>query len=173
MCQAWLLRPPFGRRLPKRGKVNLFIQALPRTDARCSRQMNMDYSFCEAIARSGVSDIKRILLMYDVVCQYGIHLRRRVDESKYLSIPDGIELLQGVGVWHINGHQPECYNRFFPGFIKGIGHIVGEVVETLWSQLNLVSRSTRGMSAAHRQEVLDDHMNDSNWKKLINIGMFN
>ncbi|KAG1717874.1 uncharacterized protein EDB91DRAFT_1241029 [Suillus paluster] len=28
----------------------------------------------------------------------------------------------------------------------------------------------RSMSLAHRQEVLDDHMRDSNWKKLVSIG---
>ncbi|KAF8266971.1 hypothetical protein EI94DRAFT_1582942 [Lactarius quietus] len=26
------------------------------------------------------------------------------------------------------------------------------------------------MSSSHRREVIDDHMNDSNWKKLIDIG---
>jgi hypothetical protein len=52
----------------------------------------------------------------------------------------------------------------------GSGHVDGEILETLWSQLNLISGSTRGMSTSHRQEVLDDHMNDSNWKKLVKIG---
>ena len=26
------------------------------------------------------------------------------------------------------------------------------------------------MSTSHRREVIDDHMNDSNWKKLVNLG---
>jgi hypothetical protein len=29
---------------------------------------------------------------------------------------------------------------------------------------------TQAMSIAHRQEVLDDKMNDSNWRKIIRIG---
>jgi hypothetical protein len=33
-----------------------------------------------------------------------------------------------------------------------------------------ISRSIRGMSLNHRQEVLDAHMNHSNWKKLVHIG---
>ena len=131
--------------------------------------MNMDYSFCQAIANSGVADLKRIFLVYDVVCQYGIHLRKRVSESEYLSLPTGMELLEGIGLWHIHGHQQECFTRYFPGFVKGVGQVDGEVVETLWSRLNLISGSTRGMSAAHCHEVLDDHMNDSNWKKLIGM----
>jgi hypothetical protein len=27
------------------------------------------------------------------------------------------------------------------------------------------------MSLAHRQEVLDEYMNDSNWRKITRIGM--
>ncbi|KAJ6619130.1 hypothetical protein B0H10DRAFT_2026900 [Mycena sp. CBHHK59/15] len=28
------------------------------------------------------------------------------------------------------------------------------------------------MSRAHRQEVLDDYMNDSNWKKMVGAGVY-
>jgi hypothetical protein len=43
-------------------------------------------------------------------------------------------------------------------------------METLWAVLNSVSASTRTASLAHRTEILDDHMNDSNFKKLCHIG---
>jgi hypothetical protein len=76
----------------------------------------------------------------------------------------------GIGVWHVHGHIAECFPRYYPAFIPGTGDVDGEILETLWSHLNLISGSTRGMSAAHRREVLDDHMNDSNWKKLVGIG---
>ena len=46
----------------------------------------------------------------------------------------------------------------------------GEILETLWSTLNHISPSMRTASLAHRTEVLDDHMNDSNWKKTVSIG---
>ena len=48
--------------------------------------------------------------------------------------------------------------------------IDGEMIETLWAPLNEISRSTRGMSTSHHKEVIDDHMNDSNWKKLVDLG---
>ena len=35
-----------------------------------------------------------------------------------------------------------------------------------------VAPLTQAMSVAHRQEVLDDHMNDSNWRKMIRIGEY-
>ena len=46
----------------------------------------------------------------------------------------------------------------------------GEILETLWAVLNTVSASTRTASLAHWTEVLDEHMNDSNFKKLLHIG---
>ena len=45
----------------------------------------------------------------------------------------------------------------------------GEILETLWAALNKIADSTRSQSTAHRRETLDDHMNDSNWKKLIRL----
>ena len=54
--------------------------------------------------------------------------------------------------------------------MPGAGVVDGEVLETLWSVLNTVSSATRTASLAHRTEILDDHMSDSNWKKMQHIG---
>jgi len=132
--------------------------------------MNMDYSLCQAVARTA-NGIHRILLLYDIACQYGVHLRDRVERNSHLSLPPSLDIIKGIGVWHVHGHVRECFPRYYPAFIPGSGHVDGEILETLWAHLNLISGSTRGMSAAHRQEVLDDHMNDSNWKKLVGIGI--
>ncbi|KAG1859409.1 hypothetical protein C8R48DRAFT_673951 [Suillus tomentosus] len=56
--------------------------------------------------------------------------------------------------------------RFSLNFITGAGHIDGEILETLWAPFNKISPTARSMTLSHRQEVLDDHMRDSNWKKL-------
>ncbi|KAG2111729.1 uncharacterized protein F5147DRAFT_651355 [Suillus discolor] len=61
-------------------------------------------------------------------------------------------------------------NRFSLNFITGAGHIDGEILETLWVPFNKISPTARSMTLSHRQEVLDDHMRDSNWKKLVKIG---
>ncbi|KAJ7934942.1 hypothetical protein B0H13DRAFT_1591246, partial [Mycena leptocephala] len=56
---------------------------------------------------------------------------------------------------------------FSLNFMEGSGHVDGGILETLWASLDKVVGSTRsGMSRAHsRQKVLDDYMNDSNWKR--------
>ncbi|KAH9005466.1 hypothetical protein EDB86DRAFT_2825116 [Lactarius hatsudake] len=64
---------------------------------------------------------------------------------------------------------PVALVMFSPSYIPGAKQVDGEIIETLWAPLNNISWSTRGMSLVHRQEVLDTHMNHSNWKKLVRI----
>ena len=47
--------------------------------------------------------------------------------------------------------------------------VAGEILESLWSVLNKVSPMTRTATLAHRAEILDDHMNDSNFKKMLSM----
>ena len=96
-------------------------------------------------------------------------MKDRVAESRHLKIPDGLELRCGIGLFHIHGHQDTCLARYSPSFIEGGRQIDGETIETLWAPLNEISRSTRGMTTSHHREVIDDHMNDSNWKKLVDL----
>ncbi|THH17285.1 hypothetical protein EW146_g3490 [Bondarzewia mesenterica] len=82
-------------------------------------------------------------------------------------MPEGLKIIKGIGVWHIHGHQDQCFCRFYPGFIKGVALVDGKIIETLWAPLNQISGSTRTMATSHRRETLDAHMADSNWKKWI------
>jgi hypothetical protein len=129
----------------------------------------MDYSIFKAL-NFNMGGIEAALICYDVMCQWSVHMKDRVDGNRHLKIPDGLELRLGIGLFHIHGHQDTCLARYSPSFIEGGRQIDGETIETLWAPLNEISRSTRGMSTSHRREVIDDHMNDSNWKKLIDLG---
>ncbi|KAH9019735.1 hypothetical protein EDB85DRAFT_2075789 [Lactarius pseudohatsudake] len=132
------------------------------------RQINMDYSLCKALSYN-MKDIPVALVMYDIMCQYGVHFQERVQRSPELSLSSSLQLRTGIGLFHIHGHQDSCLPRFSPSYIPGAKQVDGEIIETLWAPLNNVSRSIRGMSLAHRQEVLDAHMNHSNWKKMVRI----
>ena len=133
------------------------------------RQINMDYSLCKALSYN-MEGIPVALVMYDIMCQYGVHFQERVEKSPELSLSRSLELRTGIGLFHIHGHQDSCLPRYSPSYIPGAKQVDGEIIETLWAPLNNVSRSIRGMSLVHRQEVLDAHMNHSNWKKLVRIG---
>jgi Kyakuja-Dileera-Zisupton transposase len=79
-------------------------------------------------------------------------------------------LVGGIGDFHVKGHVTDCFARFSLSFMEGARVIDGEILETLWSVLNKTSQSTKGSSLAHWNKILDDHMNHSNWKKLIGMG---
>ncbi|KAH8980042.1 hypothetical protein EDB86DRAFT_3088268 [Lactarius hatsudake] len=128
----------------------------------------MDYSLCKALSYN-MEDIPVALVMYDIMCQYGVHFQERVERSPELSLSSSLQLRTGIGLFHIHGHQDSCLPRFSPSYIPGAKQVDGEIIETLWAPLNNISRSIRGMSLAHRQEVLDAHMNHSNWKKMVRI----
>jgi hypothetical protein len=134
------------------------------------RQKNIDYAICQALNADNMKGIKRTLLIYDIMCQWAKWFLERLKESPFLEIPEGLEILKAIGDFHVKGHVKDCLTRFGLAFIDGVGIIDGEILETLWSVLNESSRSTRGATLAHRAEILDDHMNHSNWKKLVGIG---
>ncbi|KAG1893413.1 uncharacterized protein F5891DRAFT_1196459 [Suillus fuscotomentosus] len=135
------------------------------------QQMNMDYALCNALSHR-TNGLSQALTFYDINCQYNKHFRRRVNESLYLSLPSGMEIILGIGLWHVHGHQDKCYVRYASTFITGAARIDGEIMETLWAPLNIISPATRGMSTPHRQECLDYQMNDSNFMKMIRMSSF-
>ncbi|KAG9317918.1 hypothetical protein JVU11DRAFT_2150 [Chiua virens] len=132
------------------------------------QQKNIDYSICEALAYHSAG-LERALVVYDVACQWSVNFLRQVESYDSLSLPSGMDIVPAVGKFHLSAHKPACYPRFSLMFIPGAGHVDGEILETLWAPFNKISPSARAMSLAHRQEVYDDHMRDSNWKNLIGM----
>ena len=114
---------------------------------------------------------RRLILGYDIWCQYGVHLLKRFAEFGHLSFPDFLTELTGiVGAWHIFAHVRECFGRFSGLYVWGIGFIEMEILETLWFVLNRVTQSCRNMSRANREETINFNMNDMNLKKIRNMG---
>jgi len=77
------------------------------------------------------------------------------------------DLIAVVGKFHMAAHVPSCFSMFNLNFVQGAGQLGGEILETLWSEFNNLSASAHSMSKAPRAELHDDHMRDSNWKKLV------
>lgn len=134
-------------------------------------QPAIDYSLSETCKHTHcLHGVRKILHIYDIECQYCKNLAKRFAAGKsFVSLPV-VEFEKAIGMFHVHGHQDSCFFRYATTFIKGAGMVDGETMETNWSTLNTVSPSVRTATLAHRSEVLDDHMNDGNWKKLVNIG---
>lgn len=134
--------------------------------------MNMDYALNEALKYTTNADTPGVILAYDINCQYSINLRRRLAEGQFLEARENLPILPAIGLFHVHGHQETCYARYAPTFVRGIGKGDGEILETNWSILNGISSMTRTMTLAHRSEVMDAHIGDNNWKKMVNMGKF-
>ena len=134
--------------------------------------MNVDYSVCNAL-KFNSNGLREGLVIYDVMCQYSVHLNDRIQKaSDYLLLDPEMKLLGAIGKFHLADHVDSCFAKWTLNFMKGAGHIDGEIMETLWSGMNKISGAARSMSKAHRQETLDDYMRDANWKKTVGIGEF-
>jgi hypothetical protein len=105
------------------------------------------------------------MIIYDIACQYFIHLRDRIG---YL-LPNGLEIDRAIGLFHVHAHKEQCFFRFSPSFIPGTGIVAGEILESLWAGLNTITPATRTATHAHRAELIDDHAADSNHKKTLAI----
>ena len=137
-----------------------------------SSQVNIDHLVCKA-ANYNSTGLRELLIIYDINCQYLMHFEERLgDVSQYLSLDPDMEVFGAIGKFHLVDHVDSCFSKWSLNFMKGSGHIDGEIMETLWSGMNKVSGAARLMSKAHRQETLDDYMRDANWKKTVGIGEF-
>jgi hypothetical protein len=132
--------------------------------------MNIDYAICQALDHNSLG-LSEAVVAYDVACQWSIHFEERVNQSTHLKLPKGLSYIPVVGKFHLAAHVDACFAHFSLNFVQGAGQQDGEVLETLWSGLNKAAGSTRAMTKPYRQEMIDAHMLDSNWKKLVNIGM--
>ena len=129
--------------------------------------MNVDYAICEALQQMSSSD--RVLAIYDIACQWSIHFDERVEAGEMLRKPQSQTMIPAIGKFHLGAHVPECFPMFTLNFIKGAAQIDGEILETLWWPIDRIASVTRAMTKAHRREVLDDNMYDSNWNKWLGI----
>ena len=129
----------------------------------------MDFALCKALNR--INGIPKVVVLYDIACQYSINFHHRVSQSALLMLPLNLKIVWDIRLFHIHAHQDVCIPRYLLNYIPGISQVDGEILKTLWSSLNEISGSTRSMTPAHWREVLDDHMLDNNWKKMLRMGL--
>ncbi|KIK72256.1 hypothetical protein PAXRUDRAFT_119086, partial [Paxillus rubicundulus Ve08.2h10] len=87
------------------------------------RQVNMDYALCQALGK--LEGMLRAAIIYDIACQFSIHFSAQVLKSDYLKFSDSIQIVWGIGLFHIHGHQDVCLSRYSPDLIPGIGKVDG------------------------------------------------
>lgn len=129
------------------------------------QQKNMDFAFLQAINFIGLDPDQGAMLIYDIACQYMVHFLERIGSR----LPEGLTVESAIGLFHVHAHKDSCFFRFATSFIPGAGNVAGEILESLWSNLNAISPSARTATLAYRSELLDDHACDSNHKKAVGM----
>ena len=68
-----------------------------------------------------LNGLQRVLILYDIMCQYFVHLYARFAKSPHLHMPAGLTILRGIGQFHVHGHMSQCFPRFSLNFILRAG----------------------------------------------------
>jgi len=143
------------------------------------RFANADFALAHALRRfTGALFIKsakffsRIVISYDVACQYSIYLHTRFEANfpELAELVDFMHLL--VPKKHLDGHKDDCKYRFSLNYFKGAGRSHGEGIEPSWGETKQSGGSTCQMNYGHRHDTLNDFHNDWNWTKLQGLGTF-
>ena len=133
---------------------------------RGEQQKNVDWALLQACQTTHLDPRQGLLLIYDIACQYVIHLQDRIGHL----LPRNLIIDAAIGLFHVHGHQDTCFFRYATTFIPGAAVVAGEILESLWAVLNAVTPAMRTATLAHRAEIMDDHMTDSNHKKCLAMG---
>ncbi|KAM6497206.1 hypothetical protein JOM56_007679 [Amanita muscaria] len=126
---------------------------------------NMDYIVLSAL--SGTT-LPRVVISYDIGCQWSKNLRRRMEEyPDEMKLDPNMQIDIGIPGWHINGHGEKCKSNFCLSFMPGVGRTCGEDVETAWAQTNSLGTSVREMGPGARHETLNDQWCGMNFRKIV------
>jgi len=129
------------------------------------QQKNIDFAFLEVLKSTKVHPDQGVLCIYDIACQYFIHLKERISDK----LPNGMEIDRAIGLFHVHAHKDECFFCYATSFIPGTGIVTREILEPLWAELNTILPAVRTATLAYRSEILSDHASDSNHKKALGM----
>lgn len=120
------------------------------------------------------SGLTRLVVSYDIACKYSVHFLQRVlgGDVKLLQpqFESLAEMLWLIGKFHIGGHREECLKKFSFDYNELVGRMSGELVETVWAELNWLKQQCREMSSGSRIEVMTENMNYWNFAKVTRMG---
>jgi hypothetical protein len=116
-----------------------------------------------------VDDVDEVAT-YDIACEYFVNLEARFK----VHFPDQLNTIKkmrwGVPALHVQGHQDSCTYLFGTAYMECVGHFHGETAEHYWAEANQLGPHVRQMNLGHRQDTMNNHHGDWNYKKTMKIG---
>ena len=132
----------------------------------------MDFALLSTLLPSIKAGITRVLVSYDIGCQWGKNLQLRI--SQY-SISSSFSL-NSLSYWrvvvpkfHLSGHGESCQIKYNINYTKGAGRTDSERIEGGWSQSGSMAIWTRENRPNACRAILDDHWGSLNWRKLLGL----
>ncbi|KAG6809601.1 hypothetical protein H0H92_015594 [Tricholoma furcatifolium] len=150
-----------------RGGKGIDASGVGKTEcARHDMKRPVSVSDLQKGERIAHSSPRRIVVSYDIACQWARHLpsRASVYADKTLNKR---QLVYLVPKFHLQAHRQECQVQFSFNFLRHVGRTDGEAPERGWAAINAVANSTKEMGPGSRRDTLDDHFGDYNWRKIM------
>ncbi|KAF8874974.1 hypothetical protein BD779DRAFT_1613491 [Infundibulicybe gibba] len=109
-----------------------------------------------------------LVVSYDIVCQWRRKLwTRKAVYPESLQIPQEEHQLQYlIPKFHLPAHRQICQTTYSFNYTPGVGRTDGEAPERGWAAINPAANSTKEMGPGSRQDTLNDHFGDYNWRKV-------
>ena len=130
----------------------------------------MDFFLFSGLRRTA---IKSIVASYDVACQWSKKFWKRMKDA----FPETWRInMSEVVIWflvpkfHLPAHIESCRQYFSFNYACFVGRTNGEAPEHGWADLNGLASSTHEMGPGSRQDTIEDHLGDWNWKKIMSLG---
>ncbi|KAJ7058604.1 hypothetical protein C8F01DRAFT_990484 [Mycena amicta] len=142
---------------------------LSQTD-HLHRYANMDYILLHALTDARV---KRLLISYNIACQWEVHLRERVlnfaEDAGVIDLAN-FEIQFALPVWHAAAHEVLCQAEMSLSHVAGVGCTDGEGIERTWAVLNPISFATKEMGEGNRLNTIEDKVDHIGFEKNVGQG---
>ena len=132
----------------------------------------MDFALLSTLLPSITQGITRVLVSYDIGCQWDKKLQARISQYSTSATFD----LSSLKYWrvvvpkfHLSGHGQSCQLGYNINFTKGAARMCGEGIESGWSQSGSMVIWTRENGPNARRAILDNHWGECNWQKLLGL----
>jgi len=82
---------------------------------RGEQQKNVDFALLKALISTHVEAEQGVLLIYDITCQYFVHLQDRIGSR----LPFCLDIKAAIGLFHVHAHKDQCFFQYATSFIPG------------------------------------------------------
>ncbi|KAK1221248.1 hypothetical protein PQX77_015947 [Marasmius sp. AFHP31] len=136
------------------------------------RWVSVDECLSRGIGQRSVEEegiIAQVVVSFDAMCSYC----RKIPERWLKMHPELVHLACRmrwvIPVCHCRNHIASCEPLYLYTYKEGVGEFKGETAELVWDTLNAIGPSIRLMTLGSREDTLNSHIGDWNWRKTVGL----